>query len=90
MGGGDRCFEIVGNCYGVVDAEGDSFCWNRKCKQVGFGTSLVVFIKAGLAEPVLTGTLGRWYLMLGVGKRKGFPGACLIPRVMVYPETVLY
>jgi hypothetical protein len=59
MGGGDRCFEIVGNYYGVVYAEGDSFCWNLKCKQVGFGTRCFHEIDF------------------------------LIPRVMVYPETVL-
>jgi hypothetical protein len=37
MGGGDSGYEVVGGDGGIGDALGDAFCWNRECKQVGFG-----------------------------------------------------
>jgi hypothetical protein len=37
MGGSDGSCEGVGDDGGICDALGDAFCWNRKCKQVGFG-----------------------------------------------------
>jgi hypothetical protein len=37
VGGSDNGYEGVGDDGGISDAQGDAFCWNRKCKEVGFG-----------------------------------------------------
>jgi hypothetical protein len=37
MSGGDSGCEIVGDDGRISDAQGDAFCWNRKCEQVVLG-----------------------------------------------------